>query len=584
MRTFKYLALVACGLLCTPSLHGQDDAASALAKALQAKDAQAAIEACQELSRMGPAAEKAVGDLAKALNTPGSEELQRWAALALAAIGPDAKEAVPALIGTLQSKNAKVRAYSAHALGEIGPAASAAAVPLIDVITDKDAVVRREARDALRRIDAPDEVVLPHIAKILSTAEPGDAAAAVMTLAELGEAAVPGLCKALENEDTCYWAALTLGEIGAEAAGAVPHLGKLLDNPSPEVRMQAIMALGEIGEAAKSQVPAINKRLQEDKEDSVRFAAAYALGKIGDKSVGREALTAALDSDNAFLRVAGAWALLKLGTREPRLVRKSIQCILDGLSSDNADVRLAAAQSLVDTSLPEQVLGPAFRRAMENLETEHPERMMPIVETLAALGPKAVPGCIRSLENKRPLRFYALQVLMRIGPDAAPAVPALMATLDDDDATLRREALFALGSIGPGASGAVEKIVSKLSDDDADVAHAACYALGKIGAGAQAALPALAKQMESKDDFQQIACVWACLKISPDDAQLKEKAVPFMVKALSDEREVVRVEAAYTLGELGDAGKAAIPALEKALTDSSPAVQAAAKESLKALK
>ncbi len=117
-------------------------------------------------------------------------------------------------------------------------------------------------------------------------------------------------------------------------------------------------------------------------------------------------------------------------------MRKSTQRIIDGLSSDDANVRLAAAKALVDAQIPPDSVAPALAQAVAGLEAEGPDRMMPILDAFAALGPKAVPACIRSLEEKRPLRFYALQVLSRLGPTAAPAVPALIATLDDPEAKL----------------------------------------------------------------------------------------------------------------------------------------------------
>ncbi len=584
MRTFTFLALVSCGLFCATTVFAQDDAKADLAKALKAADHQACIEACQKLSRMGPMARASVGDLTKTLKTAGNVEVQRCAALALSAIGPDAKDAVPVLITSLQSDNAKLRAYAAHALGAIGPAAGDAAIALIDVITDKDPVVRREARDALKRIKAPPEVVLPYMGKILSAAEPANAAAAVMTLAELGEAAVPDLCKALDHKETCYWAALALAEIGPKAADAVPQLGKLLDHKSPDVRMQALLALAQIGTASKPLAGKIDELLGNDPIEGVRYAAAFALGMIGDKSISRDKLDEALDSADPFLKVTGAWALLKLSRGETPRLRKAIKNILTGLSSDNNNVRLAAARALADIDLPDALVGPPLAKVMAKLQADTPEKLMPIVDAFAALGSKAVPGCIRSLQNKRPFRFYAIQVLIRIGADAAPAVPALMATLDDPDATLRREALFALGAIGPDAAAATDKIIEKLTDSDSDVAHAACYALSQIGTAAQAALPALAKQMNSSDDFMRIAAVWTALKINPDDAKLQEKAVPYLIKALTNERVHVRVEAAYTLGEMGGPAKAAVPALEQARKDTSPTVQAAAAVALERLK
>lgn len=586
MRTVTFLVAPFLGLFLVTAATAQEEPGAALAKALEASDTSACIEACRELSRLGPAAKPAVDELAKAMETIDDAELQRSAALALAAIGPDAKDAVPALISALKSKNIRVRAYAAHALGRIGPAAGDAAEPLIDLIVHEDPTVRREARDALRLINAPSEVVLPHVGKILSAADPADAAAAVITLAELGKEAVPGLCKALANDDTCYWAALTLGEIGPEAAAAVPRLSELLDHEDPQVRIQALVALGEIGPAAKGQAEAINEVLSTDPVEGVRYAAAFALGKIGEQSVARPALNAALDSDDPFLRVVGAWALLRLGKGDERLLRKPIQRVLEGLSSDDFHVRVAAAQALADDDVPDRLIAPAFAKAMAGLKADRPERLTAIVESFAALGPKAVRPCVISLQRKGPLRKYALQVLVRLGPDAVGAVPALTGTLEDPDPELRREALFALGAIGPAAATATAEITKRLSDDEEkmEVKHAACFALGSIGPAAKVALPELRRQLESDDEFQRVASVWAYLKILPDDAEMQVKAVPYLVEALANDRQTVRVEAAYMLGELASKARDAVPALKQALEDSNANVREAAATALKKIK
>ncbi len=124
----------------------------------------------------------------------------------------------------------------------------------------------------------------------------------------------------------------------------------------------------------------------------------------------------------------------------------------------------------------------------------------------------------------------------------------------------------------------MSKIAQRLSDEDEDVRHAACFALGSLGPAAKIALPALASQGTSSDEFMPIVSMWAALKIDPDNAGLKQQAVPLMIKALADEREMVRVEAAYVLAELGAPAKVAVPALEKARQDSSPVVRQAIAE------
>ncbi len=316
----------------------------------------------------------------------------------------------------------------------------------------------------------------------------------------------------------------------------------------------------------------------------MRYAAAYALGMIGDSAAARESIGKALDSQDPFLKVESAWALLRISQGKTPLLRKAVKNVLDALESDDSNVRVAAARALADPAVPQELMLPAFRAALQGLQDSNPDRIMPIVEALATLGKKVVPPCIRSLEEKRPLRFFALQILIRVGPDAAEAIPAVTATLDDDDATLCAESLFVLGAVGAAAAPATDKIVSKLADQDADVRHAACYALGKIGPGAQAALPALAKLMDSEDEFLRTASVWASLKIAPDDVRLQQKAVPLLTRALTDVREHVRIEAAYMLGEMGETAKSAIPALQEAQEDSSTAVRDAASQALEQLK
>ena len=74
------------------------------------------------------------------------------AAMALAEIGEDAREAVPALIKTMDDKDVEVRGAAVFALGEIGPAARAAVLALTRRLKDDDADIRKAAALALGKI------------------------------------------------------------------------------------------------------------------------------------------------------------------------------------------------------------------------------------------------------------------------------------------------------------------------------------------------------------------------------------------------------------------------------------------------
>ena len=75
--------------------------------------------------------------------------------------------------------------------------------------------------------------------------------------------------------------------------------------------------------------------------------------------------------------------------------------------------------------------------------------------------------------------------------------------------------------------------------------------------------------------------VWAALKIRPADRSLVETAVPLLRQALRGEQELVRLEAAVALGDIGSAARTAIPILELiAEEDPVKSVRAAATEAL----
>ena len=127
---------------------------------------------------------------------------------------------------------------------------------------------------------------------------------------------MPALTAALDDKDAAYWACLALAEIGPKAAPAVPKLGAQLDSSEPEVRMEALEALAAIGPASKPLAGKISTLLSKDDTAGVRYAAAYALGMIGERAAAVQPLTQAMDDQDEFLRVTAAWAYVRLVEKE----------------------------------------------------------------------------------------------------------------------------------------------------------------------------------------------------------------------------------------------------------------------------
>src|SRR5690606_26045519 len=82
-------------------------------------------------------------------------DLRRQAAKELGEMGPEAKEAVPALRKALRDSDAYVRRFSAEALGAIGPAAKEAVPDLALAMNDGKKVVALAAVESLGRIGQP---------------------------------------------------------------------------------------------------------------------------------------------------------------------------------------------------------------------------------------------------------------------------------------------------------------------------------------------------------------------------------------------------------------------------------------------
>lgn len=558
----------------------------ALVAAVSDPDPDVAVSAIDELDKMGPLAKDAVPALIKALGSV--DEAVRWhAERALGAIGPDAKEAVPELLKALDDESATVKAYAAFALGAIGDAAEPAVEKLIALAFDADPLVRRAALRALRSIGAPPEKVQPLFLKVLEESDPAIVLPMLQSIAEAGQEAVEPMRKALKNDRLCYWACVVLADIGAAAAPAVPDLIDVLDHGEPEVRMQALLALAAIGSASEPAVATIVGLLEKDEFEAVRFAAAYALGEIGQETEeATKALVAAARSDRPLLKAVSLWVLAKQNPENLEVVRYAAESLAEGLKSEDAELRTVAAKLLGEFDEHPEIVGPALIAALRDSD---PRVIEHALDAMAALGPKILPKVTEALRDKQK-RQFAVALIYRLGDQAAEVVPVLVELLreppaNEDDLLFRHRAQLALAAIGPPAAPAVPVLIESLTSQDEQVRVSACYALGKIGADAAAAVPALEKQLESGDLASCTGVTWALLQICPQDEQLCAKAIPLLVQALERDEDLVRVEAATALGQLKAAATPEIIARLKELAarDSSQRVREAAEEAVKKL-
>jgi len=519
----------------------------------------------------------------------------RWhAARAVGLIGEDARSALPRLLSLLVDSDPLVVTQAASAIARIReddgrpriPDADAAAYaaamePLAKTALHPDPRARRAAVRAMRVLSPSLAAMAPIVSKHLADADPTVVLGALHTLADMGDDAVPFLMEAMKDQKSRYWAEVALAEIGDEAAPAAEALAGIVAEGETEERLQAILTLGAIGGKAAAAAPAIVKVL-ESGDPSLSLAAAFALGRM--KAAGADdVLAKAAASDDSFLAAVAAWALARIHPDDKALVDQALARLRKGIANPDADAREAAVTGL--SSLAEG-MATADRASLAAeliplLSDQEREVGRAAGAALIRLGADAAPA-IRAKLADPAVRLQLMEVIAALGTSAKATVPELVAALSDPQA--RGEAAVAVAAIGGSdAAEAVPALAALLADDKAEpgLRYAACYALGRIGPAAVAAEPVIRGLAESQDELMATVAIWAALRIKPDDATLFATAIPKLRRALRDDSELVRLEAAVALGDIGPAAAAAIPILELvAEDDPAKQVRQAAAEAL----
>lgn len=270
------------------------------------------------------------------------------------------------------------------------------------------------------------------------------------------------------DDQAAVQTARKLGGLGPQAREAVPALLSGLENKNDRIRQACAEALGGIGPDAKDAVPSLIEMLKDDSEHPwTHEAAAKGLGGIGPASEAATALL--LDRLRAQKtpreKVPYASALGGLGRvafeAEPDLIagfREAVQLARTETSATFIPQAFASALGGVGGEAASEVLAPYV--------TDDDLRGNPgsegVMHGLSRLGPLGVPALIQALTCHAPgkrnlpehVRQDAATFLAKMGPDAAPAIPALLAEILDDEqgyVFAQGEAVDALRNIGPSA-------------------------------------------------------------------------------------------------------------------------------------
>jgi HEAT repeat protein len=430
------------------------------------KDANVLVRerAARALGRLGPDAAEALPALLEAARANGGAPVF---ADALAQVGPAAlpallaelkksdtagsewilqtlrgfgAPALPVLSETLQASSPALRIAAARTLAEMGPEAALAEKPLLTAAGDSDPAVQAAALRALVASRSESPRLRPLLEAALKSSSPELRKAGTAGLASVGGATTlgaDGLIVLLADEDaaTRLLAVQSLGQLGAKAAPAVPALIERMNDPA--LQLPIVDTLGKIGSAAAAAVPRLTE-LATTGGAEWRVAAIVALGGIGREAA--SALPVIYDGarDPSFdVRAAAVPALVKVESDEAKL----LEVLVKAVSDETGRVRRPAAQAI-------GTFGDRARAAVPGLVAmlERDNDRGPAFEALKAIGVVTVPDLQKMLGAKdAKVRVFACESLGKLGSQATDAVAALepLAKAGEGDAVGRaaREAL-----------------------------------------------------------------------------------------------------------------------------------------------
>jgi HEAT repeat protein len=296
----------------------------------------------------------------------------------------------------------------------------------------------------------------------------------------------------------------------------VPKVLALVGDADEDVRFRAVYLLGCLGSGAAEAVPTLVKLVLAD-DRALGSIASEALGQIGGTSAVAP-LVGALGEGAAERRALVAFTLGRLG---PPAREAATPGLLALTEHEDPRPRAAAVFALARVEAPE-----ATARALRALEDAEPNVRMVGCDALVQLeaSDEVALALAKALERERDenARAGLARGLVAMGDRAGPAVPALVAALDDPDPMVQECVLAALGNVGPAAAPALTRLVARLEAAGLEPHTEEWTVLVRIGA---ASAPAVAKWVGHAHRDVRAAAARALAAIGPGAREAALEAV-----------------------------------------------------------
>jgi len=355
------------------------------------------------------------------------------------------------------------------------------------------------------------------------------------------------LLKELDSSDRerVQMAAVTLLKISEKNQKALTKLVEMLSNPDDRTRQSAATALGKVGVNARRAVPTLIRALK-DKNPLVRMQSAQALGEIGPPaSAAVTALIEAATAKHPYLVTSfegigydgsiHSASIIALGKIGSPAASAAVPMLIQTLEKhDNVSAVLDALAKLKSAAAP------AVPILASNLADTRQLSPRDVIAVLVAIGNQAQPAipAIEKLvvEGPSPYRKDAFLAILSIESDQNKRRAEVMRHLGSTDFSLQQAATEAASTMNLGAD-SVQLLIEGLASRQHTIKVSCAKALGNIGPAATAALPVLLENNLRSGSYmrdERSSAFEAIKKIDPSG----QKVIPLLGPALDDRRSV----------------------------------------------
>jgi tetratricopeptide (TPR) repeat protein len=336
--------------------------------------------------------------------------------------------------------------------------------------------------------------------------------------------------------------------------------------------------------AAERDLGKVFQKFPNDRD--VVWYAARTLARIGRYETALKQFDRLLDAfpeDVAILRET-AWWLATVDDESLRKPSRAVElalraCELTARQDWESLTSLSAARAaggdfgtaLADLTEAERLATAEERKRLQDYASLLVERK-PIVE------PKPLPRLIEDVRHTEvKVAAAALQKLGGLGDEALPAIPTLIAALDDVKYPVRHSVAYALGRLGPTAAPAEIGLRRHVNDPDSVVRSFVAWALLKISPKETEAVFTLIDQLRAEERLT------LNLELLAGAGNRAKPALPLLKKLAAHEEPEVRILTCNVIGILGAEGAAAAEELRDRLDDADESVRFVAARALRAV-